>query len=150
MSNRHLARTLAMQSLFEWDFAGKQEDLITLLDRHAAQFSASSDDKDFARTLVVGTSENLSQLDSHIAQTAPDWPPEQLAAVDRAVLRLAVYELLVSKEVPPKVVIDEAVELAKTFGGDNSSKFVNGVLGTLYKHLPSAATTNTQDSVPEV
>lgn len=129
--NRHLARTIAMQSLYEWDFREKGEP-IEIARRNIGVYEDKTDD-DFVFNLIRGVLANLSLIDKKIAQAAPEWPLEQVAAIDKNILRIAIYELFYSDEVPPKVAINEAVELGKTFGGENSSKFINGVLGTLYR-----------------
>jgi N utilization substance protein B len=138
MANRHLSRTIAMQSLFEWDFNGKQEDLQSITKNNIDQFASSLDDTDFVYQLTKGVVEKLPEIDAIIAKTAPEWPIDQITVVDRNVLRLGIYELMFLKEVPPKVAINEAVELAKSFGGESSGKFLNGVLGTLYKDIEPA------------
>lgn len=137
MPSRHLSRTVAMQSLFEWDFNGQQEDINQVVSRNLEQSGHDLDDPDFARSLVLGVIEKLPEIDALIIKTAPEWPLDQITPVDRSVLRLGIYELVFLKEVPPKVAINEAVEIGKTFGGENSGKFVNGVLGTLYKEMDS-------------
>lgn len=130
--NRHLSRTVAMQILYEWDFhEGSQ--LQNIVTRNLALF-ADELDKEYVITSVEGVNKNLRQIDDLIIQVAPDWPIDQVAYVDKAILRLSIYEILYNTEVPPKVAINEAVELAKHFGGENSSKFVNGVLGTIYRN----------------
>jgi N utilization substance protein B len=136
MANRHLSRTIAMQSLFEWDFHGGQEDLKQIIQNNIAQFGANLDDTAFIFKLAEGVVANLSAIDEIITKNATEWPVDQITLVDRNVLRIGIYELMFLKEVPPKVAINEAVELAKTFGGESSGKFLNGVLGTLYKTLP--------------
>lgn len=135
MANRHLSRTIAMQSLFEWDFNGQKEELKGIVKNHILEFSGGKDDSVFIFELAVGVQNNLAAIDEIIVKHAPEWPMEQIPPVDRNVLRVGVYELLFLKQVPPKVAINEAVELGKTFGGESSGKFVNGVLGTLYKEL---------------
>ena len=135
MANRHLSRTIAMQSLFEWDFHNKKEDLGAILKNNIAQFGAGMDDSSFVYQLAEGVSGKLPEIDEIITKHATEWPVEQITLVDRNVLRIGIYELLFLKEVPPKVAINEAVELAKTFGGESSGKFLNGVLGTLYKAM---------------
>lgn len=129
--NRHLSRIVAMQSLYEWDFrpAG---DLQTILSRNIKNFEKDVD-KEFTITTTEGVRSHLKDLDNKIIEVAPDWPIEQVALIDKAILRLAIYELLYKQDIPPKVAINEAVELAKTYGGENSSKFINGVLGTIYR-----------------
>lgn len=135
---RHLARSLAFQVLYEWDFwKGKGADIMTILDRDILEFAPGLENKAFVRQLLEGIIEKQSQLDQLIEKAAPEWPIDQIAVIDRNVLRIGLYELLFSdyKEIPPKVAINEAIELAKTFGGENAGKFVNGVLGTIYREL---------------
>ena len=133
MANRHLSRTVAMQSLFEWDFHGRHEDLEEITKNHIKEFSGLEDDAAFIFELVEGVKNNLTAIDEIIVKNAPEWPMDQIPPVDRNVLRIGVFELMFLKQVPPKVAINEAVELGKTFGGDSSGKFVNGVLGSLFK-----------------
>jgi transcription antitermination protein NusB len=135
MANRHLSRTIAMQSLFEWDFNGQKDDLKAIVKNHIKEFSGAEDDSGFIFELANGVAENLKQIDEIIVKNAPEWPLDQIPPVDRNVLRMGIFELMIFKQVPPKVVINEAVELAKTFGGESSGKFVNGVLGALYKEI---------------
>lgn len=136
-SNRHLGRIVALQTLYEVDFrrdcGDKQMVDADVLDRNILRYSEVLDDRKFIEDLVQGVTEHESELDAILQPIAPEWPIDQIAKMDRTTLRLAAYELLTTKDVPPKVVINEAVELAKAFGGDNSSKFINGVLGTLLK-----------------
>src|SRR3989344_5357369 len=134
MANRHLSRSVAMQALFEWDFKGLNNDSIPdILSRNIQEFAPGIQDDSFIKQLVSGTIENKESIDAIIGKAAPMWPIDQIANVDKAVLRLGLYELLFGnkEEVPPKVAINEAIELAKTFGGETSGKFVNGVLGTV-------------------
>ncbi len=138
-SNRHLARIIALQSLYEYEFriSSNIEDLKTdmgqIIERNLAVYQESMNEDEFVRDLIEGTLKHAKQEDDLIAPAAPEWPIDQIAKMDLTILRLAVYELMIKREVPPKVVINEAVELAKAFGGDNSSKFINGVLGTIYR-----------------
>lgn len=137
-SNRHLGRIVALQSLYEYEFRTQSEDVSVniddILSRNLERYEEMIDDKQFVIDLVHGIIEKQDELDEKIRPLAPDWPLEQVARVDRAILRMGLYELLfLSAIVPPKVAINEAVELAKAFGSDNSSKFVNGVLGTAYR-----------------
>lgn len=126
---RHNARKFAMATIFSWSFLS-QDLSQTVLD--ITEWLEIGDyDKDLANFLIQGTTENREALDRTIEETAPEWPIEQIAKIDLAILRIAIYELVISQSVPPKVAIDEAVELAKEFGSDSSSKFVNGVLGTV-------------------
>lgn len=138
-SNRHLGRILAVQTLYEHEFrtqVGDTANALDILQRNLERYSSSIDDVPFVERLITGVIEAQAQLDEKLQPLAPEWPIQQISRIDRAVLRLGLYELLFSKdEVPHKVVINEAVELAKAFGSDNSGKFVNGVLGTAYRTL---------------
>jgi N utilization substance protein B len=138
-SNRHLGRIIALQTLFEQDFrraaADSGFDLEAVLVRNIGRYQATVDDKDFIERLVRGVDEHEKELDAELQPVAPEWPIDQIARMDRVVLRIGLYELKYEKDVPAKVVINEAVELAKAFGSENSSKFVNGVLGTLLRQL---------------
>jgi N utilization substance protein B len=138
MANRHLSRYVVLQSLFEWDFRGaKKEEISEIIKRNSSEFADSLADVGFAEHLVYGVLERQKDLDMIIEKAAPDWPIEKISSVDRNVIRMGLYELLFAKreEVPAKVAINEAIELAKTFGGEKSGKFVNGVLGAVYKEL---------------
>ena len=136
-SNRHLGRIVALQTLYEYDFRSVVPELKTelsdILQRNLAVYGENIDDTDFVSDIVDGAIKHQDDIDAMIVPAAPDWPIDQIARIDRSILRLALYELAIKKDVPPKVVINEAVELAKSFGGDNSSKFINGVLGTIYR-----------------
>lgn len=139
-SNRHLGRIVALQSLYEFEFRTHSEDATVDLDeilaRNLERYEAAIEDKDFVSNLAKGVLSHQAELDEKIQPIAPDWPIDQIARVDRTILRIGLYELLhLADLVPPKVAINEAVELAKAFGSDNSSKFVNGVLGTAYRTL---------------
>ena len=138
MASRHLSRSIAMQSLYEWDFSDKELDLNNVVERNFKEFGPGLEDKGFVWELVTGVIEHLKEIDNIIKTAAPQWPINQISIVDRNILRLGIYELLYEdkKAVPPKVAINEAIELAKSFGGENSGKFINGVLGTVYKNLP--------------
>lgn len=129
--NRHLSRIIAMQSLYEWDFR-PQELLMEITKRNIERVGENSD-KVFINELVNGVFNNMKMIDESIVKVAPEWPLEQISVVDKTIIRLAIFELLYASDVPPKVAINEAVELGKNFGGENSSKFINGVLGTLYR-----------------
>jgi len=127
-----------MQSLYEWDFFGKKPEVLTkIVEKNIKEFGPGLEDQTFVWQLVAGVVEKLSEIDKIIEKAAPEWPVEQINIVDRNVLRIGLYELLYGKreEVPPKVAINEAIELAKTFGGENSGKFINGVLGTIFKEI---------------
>jgi N utilization substance protein B len=142
-SNRHLGRIIALQTLYEQelrlDADDKTLDVNQVLDRNVARYKHMLDDVDFIKQLVNGVTKHADQLDARLQPVAPEWPIDQIARMDRLVLRIGLYELENENDVPPKVVINEAVELAKAFGGDNSSKFVNGVLGTLLREREAAA-----------
>jgi len=136
MSNRHLARTIALQTLFAWDFNGKKDgDLENIIKDNFANFAPNFDDGGFVKDLVSGIRDNFEKIDKYIVKYATEWPLDQITTVDRNILRLGIFELLYSA-VPPRVVINEAIEIAKSFGGDSSGKFVNGVLGALYNDEP--------------
>ncbi len=136
MSNRHLARTIALQTLYQWDFAGQSKDSIPdLMEYSKQEFAPQFDDGGFISELVEGVLKNQKDIDELITHFAPDWPLDTITIVDRNVLRLGTYELKFSEKVPSKVAINEAIELAKGFGGEASGRFVNGVLGAIYKHM---------------
>ena len=142
MISRHLARIIAIQSLYEWDFNGGQNSNIKeIMNHNIAQFVKGKNDNnagiEFVTQLTQGVIDKQDKIDPIIEGCAPDWPLKQITIVDRNVLRLGIYELIFGnyQETPPRVAINEAIELAKTFGGENSGKFVNGVLGTVYKEL---------------
>lgn len=138
MANRHLQRSVAMQSLFEWDFQGKNnEKSRDVLKRNIAEFAPGLEESIFAEHLMEGTLREQKTIDKLIEKCAPEWPIEQVTIIDRNILRLGIYELMFGNydEVPPKVAINEAIELAKTFGSDASARFVNGVLGTIYREM---------------
>ena len=136
MSNRHLARTIALQTLYQWDFNGKKNnDLTAVVKKNLKEFAHQFDDNGFIQNLVNGVVKNQKEIDSLITKYAPEWPIEQITMVDRNVLRIGIQEMKYDPEIPEKVAINEAIELAKTFGGESSGKFVNGVLGTIYKEM---------------
>ncbi|MEO8785348.1 MAG: transcription antitermination factor NusB [Candidatus Saccharimonadales bacterium] len=137
-SNRHLGRIVALQTLYEQEFrlscGDKLFDLDQVLDRNISRYRDTIDDRSFIVKLVKGVTKEQDELDAVLQPIAPEWPIDQIARMDRLVLRIGLYELLHEPAVPPKVVINEAVELSKAFGGDNSSKFINGVLGTVLRN----------------
>lgn len=140
MASRHLSRSIAMQSLYEWDFYGKKESsLDTIVERNIKDFGPGLEDLKFVKELADGVVKHIKEIDKIIEKAAPEWPISQIPFIDRNVLRIGLFELLYSnkEEVPPKVAINEAIELAKTFSGQTSGKFVNGVLGTVFKQLES-------------
>ena len=136
MSNRHLARTVAMQSLYEWDFRGQAgNELLNIVKRNFLNLAPGLADQSFVINLAKGINENQAAIDQTIVTYAPEWPLEQITTIDRNVLRIGIYELTIDAAIPPKVAINEAIELAKSFGGASSGKFVNGVLGSIYKDM---------------
>lgn len=139
-SNRHLGRIVALQTLYEIEFREQSNDsslkVSEVMERNLARYESAIDDVKFVEKLIGGVQSKISDLDDILRPLAPEWPLEQISRVDRAILRIGLYELkFLTKDVPPKVAINEAVELAKAFGSDNSSKFVNGVLGSAYRDL---------------
>lgn len=158
-SNRHLGRIIALQTLYEQDFRRDAGDttasLEDILSRNIARYKAMVDDTEFIEQLVKGVNASEKELDEVLQPIAPEWPIDQIARMDRTILRIGLYELRHETDVPPKVVINEAVELAKGFGGENSSKFVNGVLGTFYRQQYASSDTEepkqeTQHVIKEV
>jgi N utilization substance protein B len=138
MANRHLSRSVVLQTLFEWDFNGKNNPFAEeVLARNSVEFAPGAADFDFMKRLLLGILDKQEEIEIIIAKAAPDWPVEKISLVDRNVLRIGLFELLFSDraEVPAKVAINESIELAKSFGGDTSGKFVNGVLGAVYKEI---------------
>jgi len=138
MASRHLSRSIAMQSLYEWDFNGKKSDFLDkIVERNIREYGPGLEDSGFIKQIIKGVVDHMPKIDKIIEKSAPEWPIEQITIVDRNVLRIGLYELLYAnkEEVPPKVAINEAIELAKSFGGESSGKFINGVLGTVYKEI---------------
>lgn len=154
MANRHLSRSIVLQSLYEWDFNNfrntkKMDGLYGIKDvkknpvlekiviHNIDKFGPGMEDASFVWKIVQGIVERLEKIDVILGKGAPEWPIEQIAFIDRNVLRIGIYELLFvnREEVPPKVAINESIELAKTFGGESSGKFINGVLGTIYREI---------------
>lgn len=137
MSNRHLARSIAMQTIFEWDFRGQPSaGLPAILEQNIKEFGIGlGNEKDFSNDIVTGVIDHLSEIDPIITKYAPDWPIEKITIMDRNILRIGIWEMKFNSDVPPKVAINEAIELAKSYGGPASGKFVNGVLGSLYKDM---------------
>ncbi|MFN3692562.1 MAG: transcription antitermination factor NusB [Candidatus Paceibacteria bacterium] len=138
MANRHLSRSIVLQTMFEWDLnAIDRKDVITVLDRNIEEFAPNKTDRPFMEKLLDGVLSKQPELDLVIEKAAPEWPIDRISPVDRNILRLGLFELLFAdrSEVPAKVAINEAIELAKQFGGENSSRFVNGVLGAVYKEI---------------
>jgi len=135
MSNRHLARTIAVQTLYQWDFNDQKEDIDNILEHNKDEFAPEFDDGGFIKQLIDGVLKNRPEIDGFITKFAPEWPLDQITTVDRNILRIGTYELKFDQSIPAKVAINEAIELAKTFGGESSGKFVNGVLGAIYKEM---------------
>jgi N utilization substance protein B len=144
MANRHLSRSIVLQTLFEWDFLPEKkkkniadDELKNILERNLKEFAPGAEDNEFVLSLINRVLQKRTAIDEIIEKAAPDWPIDKISIVDRNILRIGLTELLFGnrQEVPPKVAINEAIELAKTFGGENSGKFVNGVLGAVYKEI---------------
>ena len=151
-SNRHLGRIVALQTLYEFEFRVQSKDASVDVDdilvRNLDRYKTTIDDKGFVESLVKGVLTERDGLDAKIQPIAPDWPIDQIAKIDCNILRIGLYELLFqAKVIPPKVAINEAVELAKAFGSDNSSKFINGVLGTAYRTLVEDTTNGTDTAI---
>lgn len=143
MANRHLARTIALQSLYQWDFHGKRPgNWRPVVEETLREFAPDFSDAPFAEKICQGVIDHLDEIDRQIVQYAPAWPLEQITMIDRNVLRIGIFELRFCADIPPKVAINEAIELAKTFGGDSSGRFVNGVLGAIFKDMGGADTGN--------
>ncbi len=136
MSNRHLARTVAMQILFEWDFNNRSEKLSDVMNYNIREFGAGLDtDREFIDKLVHGVAKNMTTIDELITKYAPEWPIEKITIIDRSVLRLGIYELIIEKEVPPKVAINASIEVVKTYGGESSSRFIKGVFAPVSRDI---------------
>ncbi len=137
MSRRQLARSIVLQSLYEWDFYNKKTDLVKIIERNLAVFGPGLEDNDFIWRLSSGVIAHLKEIDEAIVKGAPEWPIEQIAVIDRNALRIGFYELLFAdnEEIPAAVAINEAIEIAKNYGGPNSGKFINGGLGSVYSKL---------------
>lgn len=151
-SNRHLGRIVTLQSLYEYEFRVQASDATVVVDevvaRNLERYEETIDDKQFISDLVKGVLAHQDELDGKIQPIAPDWPIEQIARIDRTILRMGLYELLYLQDiVPAKVAINEAVELAKAFGSDNSSKFINGVLGTAFRTLIEGTNSDAKSEV---
>ncbi len=133
MSNRHLARAIVLQSLYEWDFHDGKSDVNDILSRNIEEFAPDIDEKEFAKKLATTIIERKNELDENIASFAPDWPLAKMTTVDRNVLRIGTYELTQDEDIPSKVAINEAIELAKTFGGESSGKFISSSRACFYR-----------------
>ena len=153
-SNRHLARIVALQAVYEYDFRRRSgdpdADIEEILKRNTDRYKDTIDDLNFVQELIRGTAANFDEIDAKVQPLAPDWPLEQISRIDHAILRLSMYELfeMPKAKIPPKVTINEAVELAKSFGADKSSKFINGVLGSAWRQAhPEDAKTDTSKQI---
>lgn len=147
MATRHLIRTVILQSLYEWDFYEQKRNLLEILERNLNEFAPGIDEPEFAWKILKGIIDHLKEIDDLISKSAPEWPINKIAIIDRNVLRIGIYELLWAdpNEVPPKVAINEAIEMAKNYGGINSSKFINGVLGSIYKEKEKLANSSNKN-----
>ncbi|HMB17347.1 MAG TPA: transcription antitermination factor NusB [Candidatus Paceibacterota bacterium] len=147
MATRHLIRGIVFQSFFEWDFYNQEVNFTDILERNMKNFGADVDEPEFAWRIAKGVIEHLDDIDNVIKKAAPDWPLDKIALADRNVLRIGLYELMYAdkEEVPPKVAINEAVEVAKNFGGASSPKFVNGVMGTVYRQMKKSGKIKEED-----
>jgi transcription antitermination protein NusB len=150
MSNRHLARTTAMQCLYEWDFRGQDVARLPEIFQHMKEeFTPGLEDSGYVEHQVNAVIEHLKEIDEVLAHFAPEWTLSEMTATDRTILRLGCYELRFDEAIPSKVAINEAIELGKTFGGDASGKFVNGVLGAIYKDMVAKGTLKQIDQIKE-
>ena len=137
MSNRHAARAIAVQTLYEWDFRGRPTAVVpAILDHNLKEFGAGeTKETEYVTATVDGVIENLEKIDTVMRQYAPHWPLEAMAIIDRNILRLGIYELVCTVDIPAKVAINEAIEIAKHYGGPSSGKFINGILGAIFNDL---------------
>lgn len=136
MANRHLSRTIAMQTLYQWDFNGQQEkNLDKFLEHNLDDFAPGFSDEGFTKHIIDGVLKKKKEIDELIRKYATEWPLEQITIVDRNILRIGIYELKFDPDIPSKVAINEAIEVAKAYGGESSGKFVNGVMGAIYKEM---------------
>lgn len=147
MSQRHLARTIVIQTLAEWDFnqsvLKKKSEIKKILERHLKESTLPEfEGKEFTEKLVKGIFNRFLKINAYIKKYAPQWPIEQITLIDRNILRLGIFELIFFTETPPKVAINEAIEIAKTFGGGTSGKFINGVLGAIYEDIKKQKSKN--------
>ena len=151
MATRHLIRTVILQTLYEWDFYKQEKDVTAILERNLEEFVPGIDEPDFAWRILKGVIEHLAEIDEILTKAAPDWPVDKIAVMDRNILRIGLYELLFAdhNEVPPRVAINEAIELAKNYGGPNTSRFVNGVLGTIYREMEDPEGHNTKKKIEQ-
>jgi N utilization substance protein B len=136
-----------LQTLYEWDFYKQEKDITAILERNLEEFAPGIDEPDFAWRILKGVAEHLAEIDNILTKAAPDWPVDKIAVIDRNILRIGLYELLFAdhNEVPPRVAINEAIELAKNYGGPNTARFVNGVLGTIYREMEDPGRHDSRD-----
>jgi N utilization substance protein B len=151
MATRHLIRTVILQSLYEWDFYHQKKDLTLILERNLAEFAPGIDEPEFAWKILKRLVDHRKEIDAIITKAAPEWPLDKIAPLDRNILRIGLVELLYAdpSEVPPKVAINEAIEMAKNYGGPNSSRFINGVLGTVYREIKSSEEPKAEPPAPK-
>ncbi len=137
MATRHLVRSMVLQSMYEWDFWDKQKDLVKIMERNLSKFGSGISDTKFAWEIIYGIINHIGKIDDIISKTALQWPIDHIAKIDRNILRIGIYELLWANksEIPPRVAINESIELAKNYGGEKSGQFINGVLGTVYSEM---------------
>lgn len=150
MATRHLIRTVVLQSLYEWDFYSQKKDLSEILTRNLEEFAPGIDEPEFAWKILKYVTDHLKSIDKILTQAAPDWPLDKIAIINRNILRIGLAELLYAdkEEVPPKVAINEAIEMAKNYGGPNAVKFINGVLGTIYREMEKSQSSEaTKDAI---
>lgn len=150
MSNRHLARTIALQTLFEWDFKGKEKkEIDEIIKYNFKAFAPEYNDHSFTEKVVKGVVDNLEEIDGHIRKYAPQWPIDQITNTDRNILRVGIFELMLDPDIPAKVAINEAIEIGKTFGGESSGNFINGVLGSIFSDVgPVDKTEDKENKAP--
>jgi N utilization substance protein B len=151
MSNRHLARSLVLQSLYEWDFHHQDKSrALEIIERNLKEFAPELDERPFTLALAKGVTDHQEEIDQAIGHFAPDWPIERITTIDRNVLRMGIFELMFDTQIPSKVAINEAIELAKTFGGESSGKFVNGVLGAVFRDQQAKGVAKDADKPKEI
>ena len=149
MSNRHLGRTIAMKTLYQWDFHHGVPDVYEIMEASKKEESAHDfDDQGFIKELVSGVVQHFDEINAIIVKYAPEWPLEAITIIDRNILRIGILELKWSDNIPAKVAINEAIEVAKRFGGESSGRFVNGVLGAVYRDLIASGAMKEIDKHP--
>lgn len=151
MSNRHLARSITMQTLYQWDFKNKPTaGLPAITEQNIEEFGVGLDDenKQFVHQTITGVIDHIDDIDQKIKTYAPNWPMDQMTIVDRNILRIGVFELYFNDAIPAKVAINEAIEIAKSYGGQSSGKFVNGILGAMYNDLVKQGQIKPEEAKP--